>query len=263
MSNQIMMHPTNKKGFTLIELLVVISIISFLSTVVLGGLNLGRARGRDANKKLQLASVRSALNLFYQDKGTMPKNYNCDGTYCSGGTGNLVAIEDMSNPNNPQTESGKAYNQSMQELVAAKALAAVPHSPGGAPFGYYNYGSGSIGAVIFTDLETNPPSTTGPANSCRPFAATYTTRCFGTTNSSSIDLCYAYSYGSSGNNLIGCFARTIPAGGDRYNSSVGTYVSQDCSSMTTNPAIDYNFMGGPGAQCSQSSSQNYCMCNPY
>jgi prepilin-type N-terminal cleavage/methylation domain-containing protein len=255
-----MIQRTNNRGFTLIELLVVISVILLISTIVLASLNSARAKGRDANKKAQMASVRSALSLFYQDKNAMPKNYNCNGTYCSGGTGNLVAIEDMSNPYSPQTQSGIAYNRSMQELVDAKVIAAIPHSPGGAPYGYYNYGSGSIGALFFTDLETISPTATAPANTCRPFPSTYVSRCFITSTNN--HTCYAYAYGDSQNSFIGCFNRYLPDLSQQSTPSAGTYTSMTCPG--SQPVVsEYQLMGGPSSQCSASSNQNYCMCSSY
>jgi prepilin-type N-terminal cleavage/methylation domain-containing protein len=57
------------KGFTLIELLVVIAIIGILSSVVLASLNVARGRGADAKVKAQIASVRSASELFSDTNG--------------------------------------------------------------------------------------------------------------------------------------------------------------------------------------------------
>ena len=139
-------------GFTLIELLVVISIIGVLSSVVLASLNTARAKARDVRKQADFRSISTALQLFYDSNGRMPNNYNP----CCGAT-----------------EGDGFYEQSMQELVTAGFLKAIPKSPGGVPYRFYNYSginSASIGALLETSLETVPDTTTGIPPSCRPWA---------------------------------------------------------------------------------------------
>lgn len=53
---------SNQRGFTLIELLVVISIIGFLSSVILSGTNLARIKARNA---LRIANANSIANGLY------------------------------------------------------------------------------------------------------------------------------------------------------------------------------------------------------
>jgi prepilin-type N-terminal cleavage/methylation domain-containing protein len=61
-----------RRGFTLIELLVVISIISLLSSVVLGALNTARTKARDARRKSDLRQIQLALELYYDANGVYP-----------------------------------------------------------------------------------------------------------------------------------------------------------------------------------------------
>ena len=140
----------NTKGFTLIELLVVIAIIGLLASTVLVSLNSARMKARDVRKIADFKNIQTALYMFYDQNGRMPNNYNpCCGA-CEGQT---------------------YYDQSMQELVNAGFLGVIPKSPGGGSYCYYNYGAGnSIGAILVTNLETAPDTTTGIPPSCRPWA---------------------------------------------------------------------------------------------
>ncbi len=144
---------TDKKtgnGFTLIELLVVIAIIGVLASIIFVSLNGARAKARDAIKISDFRQISMALTLFYDANGRMPNNYNP----CCGAC-----------------EGQSYYNQSMGELVSAGYLPAIPKSPGGGVYCYYNYGGNNpIGAIMVTSLEMVPDTTTGVLSSCRPWA---------------------------------------------------------------------------------------------
>lgn len=66
------MNINQKKGFTIIELIVVISIISLISSVVLSALSVAKRKGQDAGKIRVLHETRSALQLFFSEKGYFP-----------------------------------------------------------------------------------------------------------------------------------------------------------------------------------------------
>ena len=65
-----------RRGFTLIELLVVISIIAFLSSVVIATTNTARAKARDAKKLSDAKQVSTAMEMWYSDNKTMPSSLN-------------------------------------------------------------------------------------------------------------------------------------------------------------------------------------------
>lgn len=61
-----------EKGFTLVELLVVISIIALLSSIVLASVNTARSRSRDAQRRLAIRQIQTALELYYHQNGSYP-----------------------------------------------------------------------------------------------------------------------------------------------------------------------------------------------
>ncbi|OGH17034.1 MAG: hypothetical protein A3C30_02165 [Candidatus Levybacteria bacterium RIFCSPHIGHO2_02_FULL_40_18] len=62
----------NGAGFTLVELLVVIVIISVLAGLLVSNFIGVRLRGRDAQRKSDLAQIQSALELYRADNGYYP-----------------------------------------------------------------------------------------------------------------------------------------------------------------------------------------------
>lgn len=59
-------------GFSLIELLVVIAILGVLSAFLFGQFGGARERTRDAQRKVDLRKIQTALEAFYQDNGEYP-----------------------------------------------------------------------------------------------------------------------------------------------------------------------------------------------
>ena len=60
------------KGFTLVELLIVIAIIGILATVVIVSLASSRGRARDTRRMADLATIRTALELYRDMNGNYP-----------------------------------------------------------------------------------------------------------------------------------------------------------------------------------------------
>lgn len=143
-----------QKGFTLVEVVVVMAIIAVLATLVIGAIRIARTSAIETQKRVTLRDVSAALQVFYTKKGRMPLNNSACCASCD---------EDPS--------SQARYNASMQELVDAGTLKEIPRRPAGATssYCYYDYGQGNeMGAIFKTTMESGT-STTGPADSCRPW----------------------------------------------------------------------------------------------
>lgn len=69
---------SKKRGFTLIELLVVVSIVSLLSAIVMTSLSSARAKGRDARRMRDIEEIRTAIELYIADNGTVPDLFAVD-----------------------------------------------------------------------------------------------------------------------------------------------------------------------------------------
>jgi len=107
-----------KNGFTLIELLVVISIIGLLSSIVITQLNGARIKSRDTARKAQMAEIRSALELYYNDNGHYPLSIPSGG---SSPTWLSSEPENLSEYNNGDYIPG----------LAPKYIGALPRDPRG------------------------------------------------------------------------------------------------------------------------------------
>lgn len=101
-----------KKGFTLIELLIVIAIIGILSSIVLANLSQARAKGRDAQRKVELRSLQNALELYYADHNIYPPSAQAANySYCA--------------------EPNLGNGHSLPELLVPQYIAKIPNTPPG------------------------------------------------------------------------------------------------------------------------------------
>lgn len=67
-----MIFKSKNFGFTLVELLVVVSILSFLSSILLASLAQARMSARDARRLADLNEISKALDLYYDNHGNYP-----------------------------------------------------------------------------------------------------------------------------------------------------------------------------------------------
>lgn len=102
------MRKINKiqEGFTLIELLVTISIIGILAAVSLVGLQNTRASARNARRKADLESVKSALELYKSDCGRYPASLGSSITGSCPTTNTYLTTV----PVDPSTSAAYYYN---------------------------------------------------------------------------------------------------------------------------------------------------------
>ncbi len=109
--------PKTKKGFTLIELLVVIAIIGILSAIGLVSLNGAREKARDSKRESDLAQIRSAMALYYDDNSSAYPNST--GTINSGGTktGSFVSALNPYIPTLPVPPSNGSGDQVIYSYV--------------------------------------------------------------------------------------------------------------------------------------------------
>jgi len=63
-------------GFTLVELLVVMSIIAMLASIVLSAISDARKKATDTAKVRSTQEIRSALQLYFSEKGGYPITSN-------------------------------------------------------------------------------------------------------------------------------------------------------------------------------------------
>jgi len=61
-----------KKSFTLIELLVVIAIIGILAAIIIVNVSSARVKARDARRKSDLDSIRTAIEMYIEQNGQPP-----------------------------------------------------------------------------------------------------------------------------------------------------------------------------------------------
>lgn len=102
-----------KTGFTLIELLVVISIIGILIALSAVAFQNTKASARDAKRKADLETVRSALEIYRTDCGAYPATLSWGGSLTGSKPSSPCASSDTylsTVPQDPQAGAGYMYS---------------------------------------------------------------------------------------------------------------------------------------------------------
>jgi general secretion pathway protein G len=96
-----------RKGFTLIELLVVIAIIGVMAALVIVNLSSANKKSRDSRRKADIAEIKTALELYYDDNLVYPTL--TPRAAASGISGSLVPKYIKTMPQDPRNTGANIY----------------------------------------------------------------------------------------------------------------------------------------------------------
>ncbi len=131
---KVIIYPLIKnRGFTLIELLVVISIISFLSSIVLASLNTARNKAQTAKAKEDMQQIMNAISVAEQDSGKTLMGIT--GSNCSDCNCRDVNLRNIDSTNSCY----QAWFNAITKIEAAtngiyKGISNITRDPWGSPY---------------------------------------------------------------------------------------------------------------------------------
>ncbi|KKW36710.1 MAG: hypothetical protein UY81_C0016G0005 [Candidatus Giovannonibacteria bacterium GW2011_GWA2_53_7] len=129
----------SSQGFTLIELLVVIAVIGILSAIGLANLNKVKDKARDAERKHDLTSYRSALLGYYDDNDFIYP------TTAGGGTASTRSSVD---------DGIFSTNENANPIVPEYLSKLLPQPSNVTTFDYwYDTNADKIAFLVYTQLE--------------------------------------------------------------------------------------------------------------
>lgn len=131
------------KGFTLIELLLVVAILGILSVISFSSFMGTIARGRDTQRKSDLAQIKKALESFNNDFGVYPDSQ----------TGSILGCMNSSSGafvKCPASNGGFRYYVRSQEV---NNLLKFPSDPDASRVYYYTFDSSTSTFALYAALE--------------------------------------------------------------------------------------------------------------
>jgi general secretion pathway protein G len=136
-------HTRNKDGFTLVELIVVVAIIGILASIAIPQFAGLISKGQEATTKGNLASLRSALSIYYSDtEGHYPYD---DLTSLSSNSKYLSAIPAAKLPAMSGYNTGHPDN----------SVVATPSVTDAGGWSYDNSGDANFGTIVVNCMHSD------------------------------------------------------------------------------------------------------------
>jgi len=107
-----------RKGFTLLELMIAMILLAILAALIIGNLNSSLIKGRDSQRKNDLAQIQRALELYYQDNNTYPPTtqFNSTTTALTSPSGKTYMLK---LPRDPRYTFGYTYTYAPEAATPA------------------------------------------------------------------------------------------------------------------------------------------------
>ena len=162
-----------KKGFTLIELLVVIAILAVLMSVIVVTLNPAEMlkKTRDTKRIADLDALRTAINLYVTDQGSLPSTITTGTCYAIVASSTLTTVPNCSSgiaaPYTTQKIDGTGWIPINFTLISSGApLSSLPIDPNQTvanntttPYGWHVYvfkaNTSSSTYKLMANMESN------------------------------------------------------------------------------------------------------------
>lgn len=97
---------SSKRGLSLVEVLVVVGIVAILTTVILGAVQEGRKKARDAQRVTDIGQIRVSLRL-YRDANSVSNPTSAGEALTS--TSSIGALIASNHPTFPMDPAGTSY----------------------------------------------------------------------------------------------------------------------------------------------------------
>ena len=165
------MKSFKKSGFTIVELLIVIVVIGILAAITIVAYNGIQQRGRDTQRKSDVAAITKALKLYDVDFGPMYSNSGCG---ANGNGSGFFNLEDGNNPGYPKSMNKclKEKGYIVKDLIDPSGLVSCGGVSCRTYMKYTCVQSGSTNTYVYANLEALPAATNEADGSCYDAADT-------------------------------------------------------------------------------------------